>query len=87
MDQDIQSQLDRAKELLEELERACKNDLQAKNVSGKTKNLSQEVLLKIRHLLDQAIYKFFERHYLSDLSDSDKRSARIYFPIVSKRED
>ena len=87
MDQDIQSQLDRAKELLQELENACKNDLQAKNVSGKTKNLTQEVLLKIRHLLDQAIYKFFERHYLSDLSDSDKRSARIYFPIVSKRED
>lgn len=87
MDQDIQSQLDRAKELLQELERACKNDLQAKNVSGKTKNLSQEVLLKIRHLLDQAIYKFFEKHYLSKLSDPDKKSARVYFPIVSKKED
>jgi len=87
MDQDIQSQLDRAKELLQELERACNNDLQAKNVSGKTKNLSQEVLLKIRHLLDQAIYKFFEKHYLPNLSDPDKKSARVYFPIVSKKED
>lgn len=87
MDEDIQSQLERAKELLQELEKTCDNDLQAKNVSGKTKNLSQEVLLKIRHLLDQAVYKFFEKHYLPNLSDSDKKSARVYFPIVSKKED
>jgi hypothetical protein len=86
MDQDIQSQLDRAKELLQELESACNTDLQAKDVSGKTKNLSQEVLLKIRHLLDQSIYKFFEKYYLPNLSDIDKKSAKIYFPIVSKKE-
>jgi len=39
MDQDFQSQLNRAKELLQELENACNTDLQAKDVSGKTKNL------------------------------------------------
>jgi len=87
MDQDIQSQLDRAKELLQELENACNTDLQAKDVSGKTKNLSQEVLLKVKHLLDQSIYKFFEKQYLPSLSDLDKKSAKVYFPTVSKKED
>ena len=87
MNKDIQSQLDRAKELLRELEGACNADLQAKNVSGKTKNLSQEVLLKVKHLLDQSIYKFFENHYLISLSDTDKKSAKVYFPIVSKNDD
>lgn len=87
MDQDIQSQLNRAKELLQELENACNTDLQAKDVSGKTKNLSQEVLLKVRHLLDQSIYKFFEKHYLPNLLEADKKSAKVYFPIVSKKED
>src|SRR3989338_10412974 len=87
MDQDIQSQLERARELLQDLEAACNNDLQAKNVSGKTKNLSQEVLTKIKHLLDQVIYKFFEKHYLQNLSEVDKKSAKVYFPIVSKKED
>src|SRR3989338_158507 len=87
MDEDIQSQLERAKELLQELEKTCNSDLQAKNVSGKTKNLAQEVLLKIRHLLDQAVYKFFEKYYLPNLSESDKKSAKVYFPIVNKRED
>ena len=87
MDKDIQSQLDRAKELLQELKKACDNDLQTKNVSGKTKNLSQEVLLKVRHLLDQSIYKFFEKHYLPNLSEKDKKSAKVYFPTVSKNDD
>jgi len=87
MDQDIESQLDRAKELLQELEIACNNDLRTKDVSGKTKNLSQEVLLKIRHLLDQSIYKFFEKYYFPNLSETDKKSAKVYFPIVSKKED
>lgn len=87
MNQDIQSQLDRAKELLQELEKSCNNDLESKNVSGKTKNLAQEVLLKIRHLLDQSIYRFFEKHYSQKLSESDKKSARVYSPIVSRKED
>lgn len=87
MDQDIQSQLDRAKELLQELENACNADLQAKDVSGKTKNLSQEVLTKIKHLLDQSIYKFFEKYFLYNLSKAEKKSAKVYFPIVSKKED
>lgn len=87
MDQDFQSQLDRAKELLHELEEACNDDLRAKNVSGRTKELSHEVLLKIRRLLDQAIYKLFEKNYLPNLSEPDKKSAKIYFPIVSKKED
>lgn len=87
MDQDFQSQINRAKELLQELESSCDNDLESQSISGKTKNLAQEVLLKIRHLLDQAIYAFFEKYYLPNLSESDKKSAKVYFPIVSKRED
>lgn len=87
MDEDTQSQLDRAKELLQELETAYNEELEAKNVSGKTKNLAQEVLLKVRHLLDQSIHKFFEKNCLPNLSEKDKKSAKVYFPIVPKKED
>jgi len=87
MNQDIKSQLDRAKELLQDLKEACNNDLRSKEVSAKTRNLSQEVLLKIKHLLDQSIHNFFEKHYLSNLSNADKNSARVYFPILSKKEN
>lgn len=61
--------------------------MKGKNVSGRTKNLSQEILLKVRHLLDQSFYKFFEKYYFSNLSDVDKKSAKVYFPIASKRDD
>lgn len=87
MDDNIQSQIDRAKELLRELEKTCKDDLVAKNVSGKTRNISQEVLLKIRHLLDQVIYKYFEKYYLPNLSEVDKKAAKVYFPIVNFKAD
>jgi len=87
MDQDIQSQLDRAKELLQELEKACDNDLRTENVSGRTKNLSHDVLIKIKRLLDQSMRKFFEKYYSPNLSDKDKKSAKVYFPIASKKDD
>jgi len=87
MNQDIQSQIDRAEELLQELENSCNTDLNSQNISDKTKNLTQEVLLKVRHLLDQSIYRFFKKHYHQKLSEADKESARVYFPIASKRED
>lgn len=87
MDQDFQSEFDRAKELLKELEEACNTDLKTQEVSGKTKNLSQEVLTKVRHTLDQAMYRFFDEKYASSLSSDEKQSVKVYFPIVSKRDD
>ena len=49
--------------------------------------MPQEILQKIRKLLDQSIYKFFERNYLPNLSEKDKKSVKVYFPIVPKKED
>jgi hypothetical protein len=86
MHTDFESQIDRAKELFNDLEKACNADLLSKKVSDKTKNLSQEVLLKMRHLLDQAIYQYFEKHYFPKLSSEDRKTAKVYFPIVGKKE-
>lgn len=87
MDKDIQSQLDRAKELLQDLNTALNADLQAQEVSGKTKNLVQEVLLKIKHLLDQVMYKFYQKYYWPHLSGDQRKAAKVYFPTVPKKAD
>ena len=87
MDKDIKFQIERAKELFQELENSCNSDLASQKVSDKTKNLTQEVLLKIRHLLDQSIYKFFEKNYLPKLTQQEIKSVKVYFPIVTKKED
>jgi len=87
MGQDIQSQIDRAKELKKELDKSSKSDLKSHNISDKTKNLTQEILVKIRSILDQTMYSFFEKKIAPNLSEEDKQRARIYFPLVSKLDD
>lgn len=84
MDKDIKSQIERAKELLNELKKSCNSDIATKSISGKTKNLTQEVLTKMRHTLDQCMYKFFEKIIAPTLSETEKREAKIYFPITKK---
>lgn len=81
MDQDIKSQIIRAKELLNELEKSCVVDLEGKVVSERTKNLTQEILVKMRNVLDQSMYTFFEKNVAPNISCEDKNKARIYFPI------
>lgn len=87
MDKNFSSQINRAEELLRDLEQSLDNDLEKQNISDKTLNLTQEVLLKMRHLLDQAMHKFFEKHYLPKLSEKEAETAIVYFPIVSKKND
>lgn len=83
---DIIAQLNRAKELNKELENSCKSDLISRSISEKTKNLTQEILVKLRSSLDQAMYKFFEKKMLPRLNISPKNN-KVYFPIVPKKSD
>ncbi len=87
MNKDIKSQLDRTKELQGELEESCNKDLASHEVSSRTKNLTQEVVLKLRHVLDQAFFSFYEKNYLPNLTAEEKKAVRVYFPIVKKKED
>jgi len=87
MNPDIQSQLDRAKELKKELDESSNADLKSKTISDKTRNRTQEILVKIRSVLDQVMRYFFEKEIAHNLSNDEKKKARVYFPIVSKKED
>lgn len=82
MDQDIKSQIERAKELLQDLKLSCQKDLGERVVSERTKNLTQEVLIKMRHVLDQAMSRFFEKNIAQTLIEKNKKNAKIYFPIA-----
>ena len=82
INQEIRSQLDRAKELLSELESSCKKDLESLTVSDKTRNFTQEILVKMRSLFDQAIHSFFCERVAPGLSEKEKERARVYFPIA-----
>lgn len=87
LDKDIESQIDRAKELLEELKACAKKDLAKKAVSTKTRNLTQEILVKMRSVFDQSMYQFFDKKISPTLTKKEKDNARVYFPLVSKKGD
>ena len=87
MDKDIESQIDRAKELFDELKASTKKDLAKKTVSAKTRNLTQEILVKMRSVFDQSMYQFFDKKISLTLTKKEKDKARVYFPIVSKKGD
>lgn len=87
MDSDIRSQITRAKELLEELKQSVNSDLLKKEVSDKTRNLTQEILVKMKHVFDQSMRQFFEKQIAFTLTQSEKDKAKVYFPMVTKQTD
>ena len=84
MDTELESMLDRADELVVDLEGEYKKCLQLQSVSERAKNLTHEVLEKLRHSLDHAMYIVWEKHVAPTLSEEDKSHARVYFPITNK---
>lgn len=76
MDQDIKSQLDRAKTLFKRLKQSVQADLTEQEISTTTRNLTQEVLLKMNRLFDQSWRVFFTKHYGPKLS-KEKRGIAV----------
>lgn len=84
MNTELESMLDRADELVVDLEGEYKKCLKLQSVSERAKNLPHEVLEKLRHSLDHAMYIVWEKHVAPTLSEEDKSRARVYFPITNK---
>jgi len=83
MDTEIESQFKRAEELLEELEKEYKTSLHKKIISTRAKNLTHEVLSKLRGTLDHSMRIFFEKNISPTLLPQEEKKARVYFPIVN----
>lgn len=82
MNLEIKSILDRADELLKELEEEYKDCLQTHKITARAKNITHEVLEKLRSALDQTMMRVWEKYISPNLSDQQKKRARVYFPIA-----
>ena len=82
MSSQVESMLVRADELLKELDDEYKNCLQARNVNERAKNLTHEVLEKLRSALDHTMRIAWDKYIAPNLSEQDKKRAYVYFPIV-----
>lgn len=87
MHSQLESMLDRADELLGELEDEYKKCLQTQNVTERAENLTHEVLEKLRSVLDHTMRRAWDKYIEPHLSEQDKKRALVYFPIVGKLND
>lgn len=83
MDSELESMLDRADELLGDLEDEYKNCLKAEKVSERAKNLAPEIVVKLRSVLDHTMRRAWEKYIAPNLLEKDRKHAHVYFPIVS----
>lgn len=83
MDPDLESLLGRANELLRDLQHEYQNCLQAQNVSERARNLTDEVVQKLRNALDHTMTRAWTKYIAPNLSEQDRKHARVYFPIAS----
>jgi hypothetical protein len=77
----IESMIDRAANLLDELERIYERDLASQNVSDDALNLTHEVAEKCSNTLDQIMTLVFEREIKPLISKHPKRGG--YFPAAA----
>lgn len=86
MHENIKAALDRADELMVELEAEYRKALRDQAVSADTKQLCHDVIEKLRSALDRIARRYFEVHIAPNLTDEDRRAATIYFPIAADEQ-
>ncbi len=80
-DQELLSQIERVKELNSELKRELQNNLSSNEVTLKSRNITEEIFVKLRTLLDKTIFSYLSKsNYNVDLS-------KLYFPISRTQND
>lgn len=82
MNIDLSNQLDRVEELVVDLENEFNKILLSKEVSGRAKNITHEIIEKLSNILDQVARKLWDNYISSGLTDQEKKKTRIYFPIA-----
>ena len=78
---DLLSQIERSKKLFEELKREMDKSASSATVTDETRNLTEEIFIKLRVCLDKTMYyRLCKNNFSGDLS-------KIYFPICKNSSD
>lgn len=85
MNKDLSDQLDRVEELVDELEKEFNKVFLAKEISGRAKNITHEIIEKLSNILDQMARKLWEKYVSKNLTNGERKKARVYFPIAKDK--
>lgn len=78
----IAMSLDRADELLADLNREYDQSLKAQTASPRAVHLTHEVCERLRSVLDRLVRLYWENHIAPTLDSSEREKALIYFPVT-----
>ncbi|MBI3537502.1 MAG: hypothetical protein HY070_08105 [Chloroflexi bacterium] len=78
---ELDSQIERSQELYQELLTECKGHLGDEKANLRIPNITQDMIDKLRSILDQVIYSVFETKVKSTLSPTVAKKVKVYFPI------
>lgn len=82
MNRNITVCLERADELLVQLEAEYSDCLQSKAVSARAEQLTHEVTERLRSALDRTVRAYWDQKIKPNISPEDAQRATIYFPIA-----
>lgn len=86
LNQNLASSIERADELLKELESEYNRSLKQKQVSSRAVNLTHEICEKLRGILDKLARRYWKLHISPQLTAEDQERATIYFPICLNQD-
>lgn len=81
MHENIKAALDRADQILTDLEKEYAASLHSKDISAATKQLCHDLLEKLKSALDRTARRYFEKHVAPALDSKDAMAATVYFPV------
>jgi hypothetical protein len=87
VDAKLNVSLQRANELLKELEAEYAGCLATRKVSDRAEQLTHEVLERLRSVLDRTSRKYWDLHISATITQDDRERAHVYFPITNNLHD
>lgn len=87
VDTKLQVSLQRADELLNELQHEYHCCLQTKKVSDRAEQLTHEVIERLRSVLDRLARRYWTLHISNFISEEDRERALVYFPVTEAIND
>lgn len=85
MNKNIEMSLERAAELVSDMEREYNRSLQSRAVSDRAVHFTHEVCERLRSVLDRLARIYWEKHISPQLGEDDRVKATVYFPITSDK--
>jgi hypothetical protein len=86
MNEEIKSEIERARELFQELKTECEKRMLETSVHPRILNLAVEVLSKLRSILDHTAYVIFESKISPKLNTAETKKTKVYFPIADDEQ-